>query len=633
MEDDEEQDHKRRRVQGAGGAAGGAAERLQPSLSRVQAAFETQGAQVQGNFLVVRDVLDPLACQRVLEQLLAIHRPQHLVYEGNGTVGTSYTNSWRISTYAHTSPETYVYQFFSEKYGAPYDQPMRDCMESAGLIALLEALKARFLATLAQDAGLCEAETQQWIDDTQLAQLFLTIQPAKDRMLELDTYMQPHYDPSILTINVHLSALNWNGCPPAENGLRVFGGQYPGGSQVFPTPQGACVFIWQDPATGEGCLHTANDIGKGQRAVLCSFWRRKGAKTKPHGKTGAKVSKPFSDELSASKDLGKSVGGDRRDTVRKGEAEIRRQSVLASMAAGPLPIPVQLCAPQPAQGNIRVPREASMLLRRQGYVTLHLGPLLAGPAASSLARGAVLGGGGRADEFVDVLDVLRKESACLSTSMEWVGNEGCVDLLARSYGAEGCPTQVSMGTHTHRRGDSRRCPLDFRRLRRDLARAREKGGKQGAQEVAAGDGGAGEGEEGEAGGSSNAQADESLAAAAGLLLDTLPPVLHQLVTPETCDMRDGTRAVEDEGVQGVRDQLADLPQDRRNYLYNENFVDVLMRSGAAAQWRFGLRSLCVYGFACACMYACVCACVLQGRSVVKRVFVVAVEGGGHPSTV
>ena len=37
-------------------------------------------------------------------------------------------------------------------------------------------------------------------------------QPGRDRMQELDTYMQPHYDPSMLTINLHLSPLDFRGC-------------------------------------------------------------------------------------------------------------------------------------------------------------------------------------------------------------------------------------------------------------------------------------------------------------------------------------------------------------------------------------------------------------------------------------
>jgi hypothetical protein len=51
-------------------------------------------------------------------------------------------------------------------------------------------------------------------------------------MTNLDTYLQPHYDPSVLTINLHLSPLDWQGCKPAENGLRVFSSRYPEGAKV-----------------------------------------------------------------------------------------------------------------------------------------------------------------------------------------------------------------------------------------------------------------------------------------------------------------------------------------------------------------------------------------------------------------
>ena len=51
-------------------------------------------------------------------------------------------------------------------------------------------------------------------------------------MTNLDTYLQPHYDPSVLTINLHLSPLDWQGCKPAENGLRVFSSRYTEGAKV-----------------------------------------------------------------------------------------------------------------------------------------------------------------------------------------------------------------------------------------------------------------------------------------------------------------------------------------------------------------------------------------------------------------
>ena len=187
----------------------------------------------------------PQACKELLAGLLSRHRPQALTYEGNGAAGASYTNSWRISTYAHTEPHTYVHQMFQEKYGAPFDAPMRAYMDQAGITTLLEDLKRQFLATLARRSGLDDAELQR-LRDTRLAQLFFTVQPDAPHMnAELDTYMQPHYDPSELTINVHLSPLDWQGCLPAENGLRVFAAEHAGGSRVFATPAGTVAFIWQ----------------------------------------------------------------------------------------------------------------------------------------------------------------------------------------------------------------------------------------------------------------------------------------------------------------------------------------------------------------------------------------------------
>ena len=365
---------KKRRVEGA---------RLEPDLACVDEAFRAQGAQVEGNFLVVRDVLGVGACEHLLGELLARHRPQDLVYQGNGDGGASYTNSWRISTYAHTSPETYVYQVFTEKYGAPFDQQMRDCLESAGLVSLLEALKARFLAALARDVGLDDAETQQWIEDTQLAQLFFTVQPSKDRMQELDTYMQPHFDPSELTINLHLSALDWDGCLPSENGLRVFGTQRDEGSTVFSTPQGTCVFIWQDPATGQSCLHTANDINSGRRAVLCSFWKRKDASSRRavHPAVAAPLLGAKSKSPTAAPQELLDGGGQVSELVRlagASETERKRQRVMASMAVAPMPVPLRLSAACMAerQRGLEVPREGALLLQRQGFVTLSLWPLL-----------------------------------------------------------------------------------------------------------------------------------------------------------------------------------------------------------------------------------------------------------------
>jgi len=227
-------------------------------MQRIDAAFATLCDQVDENFLVVEDVLAAAVCEKQLANLVALHRPQELVYEGNGEEGSSYTNSWRISTYAHTSPGTYVYQVFKRKYGAPYDLLVRDYMQSSGLLALLYQLKSRFLTTLGRSVGWDDATVQHRISSTFLSQLFLSVQPDKQEMTNpdtcphthththkhthtrsyqqemtnLDTYLQPHYDPSVLTINLHLSPLDWQGCQTAENGLRVFSSRYPEGAKV-----------------------------------------------------------------------------------------------------------------------------------------------------------------------------------------------------------------------------------------------------------------------------------------------------------------------------------------------------------------------------------------------------------------
>jgi len=66
-----------------------------------------------------------------------------------------------------------------------------------------------------------------------------------------------------------ISPLEWHGCLAAENGLRVFSPEHPGGSKVFATPQGTAVFIWKDENTGEACLHTANDLSVGVGVGVC----------------------------------------------------------------------------------------------------------------------------------------------------------------------------------------------------------------------------------------------------------------------------------------------------------------------------------------------------------------------------
>jgi hypothetical protein len=216
------------------------------------------------------------------------------VYSGDkgtaaGVAGASYTNSWKISTYAHTAPETYTHRYFSERYGHPHRQALRDYLEQSGIRTFLQELKAEILTTIAEANGYPQALRAALVEGTELSQMFLTVQPRQGIMNEeLDTYMQPHYDPSSLTINLHMSPLDFKGCLPHENGLLVLPrptgpapapGAHPEQAaakalgQVHPTPPGTVVFIWGGEG-GEGCLHTGNDLTQGERVVLCTFWQQ-----------------------------------------------------------------------------------------------------------------------------------------------------------------------------------------------------------------------------------------------------------------------------------------------------------------------------------------------------------------------
>lgn len=68
-------------------------------LALVDSVFEAQAEQVGGCFLVVPGTVSDGFCADVLPELLKRHTPQEIVYKGNGDEGTSYTNSWKISTY------------------------------------------------------------------------------------------------------------------------------------------------------------------------------------------------------------------------------------------------------------------------------------------------------------------------------------------------------------------------------------------------------------------------------------------------------------------------------------------------------------------------------------------------------
>ena len=69
------------------------------NLALVDSVFTAQSEQVSGCFLVVPGLVVEQFCEAVLPELLKRHTPQEIVYKGNGDEGTSYTNSWKISTY------------------------------------------------------------------------------------------------------------------------------------------------------------------------------------------------------------------------------------------------------------------------------------------------------------------------------------------------------------------------------------------------------------------------------------------------------------------------------------------------------------------------------------------------------
>jgi len=224
-------------------------------------------------------LLSPIWCSETLSGFLSRHKPQTIEYDeetgtAEGVSGKSYTKSWAISTYCATSPETYVHSHFTKKYGAPRDEELWRYVQETGTLQHLMDMKEEFLGLRGEIEGLPLELTSELIASTEVGQMFLTVQPSQSEMNGpgLDTFLQPHYDPSSLTINIHLSPVDYKGCNEAENGLLVMnhkqGEPGPEGT-VYPTPQGSVVFIWDGD-----CLHTGNNIAKGERVVLCTFWKQ-----------------------------------------------------------------------------------------------------------------------------------------------------------------------------------------------------------------------------------------------------------------------------------------------------------------------------------------------------------------------
>ena len=163
--------------------------------------------------------------ENMLDDLLRLHRPQTLSYdEDDGRRGESYKDEWAISTYICADRTTYVRKCFEEKYGPRdcLDRPMFRYLNQAGVMSTLRKYKEDFLRLRGESLNLTDETVELQIRHTKLSQLFLTVQPSKDIMKAMKTSLQPHYDPCELTINIHLSPLNFRGCDPSENVLRIF---------------------------------------------------------------------------------------------------------------------------------------------------------------------------------------------------------------------------------------------------------------------------------------------------------------------------------------------------------------------------------------------------------------------------
>ena len=138
---------------------------------------------------------------------------------------------------------------------------------------------SKFLRLRGENLNLSKEAIELQIRSTTLSQLFLTVQPSSEIMNSMKTSLQPHYDPCELTINIHLSPLDFRGCDPKENVLRIFRKDSLD-CKSFPTAKGTCVFLWEN-MNNEACLHTANSIKRGSRVVLCAFFKDQRKNTSP----------------------------------------------------------------------------------------------------------------------------------------------------------------------------------------------------------------------------------------------------------------------------------------------------------------------------------------------------------------
>eukprot|EP00750_Incisomonas_marina_P026377 INCI590.1.p1 GENE.INCI590.1~~INCI590.1.p1 ORF type:complete len:1362 (-),score=209.65 INCI590.1:591-4676(-) len=373
--------------QAAGGllpssSAASAMTKLQQDKAVIKAALGGANAdQARHHYLVCHNLLSSQETNEHLTALLSVSKPHVLRYEGaTTTAGLSYQDDWRISTYAFTAPETYVHHHLKLKYGTSQSEPLWKLVQERGILRRLQELKRAFIyAEMETRCGddLLRADVEAAVEEMELAQLFLTVQPNKHELKKLGTSLQPHYDPASLTINLHFSPLDFQGCSPNENGILVFKNRSDCGKQTsqaqsesdstflspsgkesatfVQTPPGAATFIWEDAlgtksglgANSSHCFHTANNIEQGARVVLVSFWRRRVACRGTHatservastkrklqppvvgpeiGSKGVKTSAPFCE---------RSV--DRSDAL----SSLRTQeSVLRSIALEPIAFP------------------------------------------------------------------------------------------------------------------------------------------------------------------------------------------------------------------------------------------------------------------------------------------------------
>ena len=123
--------------------------------------------------------------------------------KGSYGSNASYEHEWRISTWAFNLPGTFPHGAFRQRYGTPFDEGLLALVRGAGLLRLLELVKRQFEHALLARGDAAAAA----VGAATLSQLFLTVQPHKQRMNdELASYMQSHYDPAAARLGLTPSA-------------------------------------------------------------------------------------------------------------------------------------------------------------------------------------------------------------------------------------------------------------------------------------------------------------------------------------------------------------------------------------------------------------------------------------------